>query len=186
MFGMFGLLVMSIFGGGSLIWLICPTPSIICLPYYLKFLTLFVVFLGGWLGYEVARFAFSDRLFSMDSYGASSFAGSMWFMPFFSTCGVSFSSLEVGYRATRVFDSGWMEYFGGQGLYWVLFNLGKVNQWFQYNNLKVFLGFFVMWIIILMFILIYYLNSLLLERDTEDVDEVTCIPLSIGSLWWYL
>ena len=37
---MVGLLVMSIFGGGSLIWLICPTPSVICLPYYLRFLTL--------------------------------------------------------------------------------------------------------------------------------------------------
>jgi hypothetical protein len=52
--------------------------------------------------------------------------------------------LEVGYRATKVFDYGWIEYFGGQGLYWVLFNLGRVNQWFQYNNLKKFLGFFVM------------------------------------------
>jgi hypothetical protein len=30
--------------------LICPTPSVICLPYYLRFLTLFVVILGGWLG----------------------------------------------------------------------------------------------------------------------------------------
>jgi NADH-ubiquinone oxidoreductase chain 5 len=47
MIGMVGLLVMSIFGGGSLIWLICPTPSVICLPYYLRFLTLFVVILGG-------------------------------------------------------------------------------------------------------------------------------------------
>jgi hypothetical protein len=70
-----------------------------------------------------------------------------------------FGLLEVGYRATRVSDSGWIEYFGGQGLNWVLLNLGKVNQWFQYN-LKLFLGFFVMWIDILLFILIYYLNSL--------------------------
>jgi hypothetical protein len=46
-----------------------------------------------------------------------------------------------------------MEYFGGRGLYWVLFNLGKGNQWSQYNNLNVFLGFFfVMWIVILLFI----------------------------------
>ena len=29
-----------------------------------------------------------------------------------------------------------------------------------------------MWVIILLFILIYYLNSLCLERDAEDVDEV--------------
>jgi len=82
-----------------------------------------------------------DNLFSMRSYGASLFAGSMWFMPFFSTYGISFGPLGVGYKATKVFDSGWIEYFGGQGLYWVLFNLGRVNQWFQYNNLKVFWGF---------------------------------------------
>nr|AQP26652.1 NADH dehydrogenase subunit 5 [Subulitermes group sp. A TB-2017] len=155
MVGMIGLLIMSIFGGGSLMWLICPTPSMICLPYYLSFLTLFVVFLGGWLGYEIAGFVFGDKLFSMYLYGVSSFSGSMWFMPFFSTYGVSFSPLEVGYSATSVFDSGWMEYFGGQGMYWVLFNLGSVNQWFQYNNLKVFLGFFVMWIVILLFVLVF-------------------------------
>nr|URH16561.1 NADH dehydrogenase subunit 5 [Sphaerotermes sphaerothorax] len=155
MFGMVGLLVMSIFGGSALMWLICPTPSVICLPYYLKFLTLFVVFVGGWLGYEMSSFVFGDLLFSVRLYGVSSFSGSMWFMPFFSTYGVSFAPLGVGYSATSIFDSGWMEYFGGQGLYLVLFNLGKVNQWFQYNNLKVFLGFFVMWVFILLFVLIY-------------------------------
>jgi hypothetical protein len=64
--------------------------------------------------------------------------------PFPPTYGVSFGPLGVGYKATKVFDSAWMEYFGGQCLYWVLFNFGRVNQWFQYNNLKVFLGFFVM------------------------------------------
>nr|QXI86611.1 NADH dehydrogenase subunit 5 [Allognathotermes hypogeus]QXT44187.1 NADH dehydrogenase subunit 5 [Allognathotermes hypogeus] len=154
-FGMIGLLIMSVFGGAALMWLICPTPSVICLPYYLSFLTLFVLFVGGWLGYEVSGVSFGDSLFSLRWYVASSFAGSMWFMPFFSTYGVSFVPLEVGYKATSVFDFGWMEYFGGQGMYWVLFNLGSVNQWFQYNNLKVFLGFFVMWVIILLFVLVY-------------------------------
>jgi hypothetical protein len=46
----------------------------------------------------------------------------------FSIYNVPFGPLEVGYRATSVFVSGWMQYFGGQDLYWVLFNLGKVNQ----------------------------------------------------------
>nr|AIY61770.1 NADH dehydrogenase subunit 5 [Duplidentitermes sp. TB-2014] len=155
MFGMIGLLIMSIFGGAALMWLICPTPSVICLPYYLKFLTLFVLFVGGWLGYEVAGFAFGDNLLSLRWYVVSSFTGSMWFMPFFSTYGVSFVPLEVGYSTTKVFDFGWMEYFGGQGMYWILFQFGSVNQWFQYNSLKVFLSFFVMWIVILLFILIY-------------------------------
>jgi NADH-ubiquinone oxidoreductase chain 5 len=30
-FGKIGLLIISIFGGGALMWLICPTPSVICL-----------------------------------------------------------------------------------------------------------------------------------------------------------
>jgi hypothetical protein len=55
---------------------------------------------------------------------------------FFPTCFVSFRPLEVGYRATKVFESGWMEYFGGQGLYWVPFNLGRVNQLFKYRVIK--------------------------------------------------
>jgi len=69
--------------------------------------------------YEMAGFVFGDNLFSMRSYGASSFAGSMWFMPLFSIYVVSFGPLEVDYKVTRVFDSGWIEYFGGQGSYWV-------------------------------------------------------------------
>jgi len=36
---------------------------------------------------------------------------------FFSTYGVSFGPLGVGYTAARVFDSGWIEYFGGQVIY---------------------------------------------------------------------
>jgi hypothetical protein len=31
--------------------------------------------------------------------------------------GVSFGPLGVGYTATRIFYSGWVEYFGGQGMY---------------------------------------------------------------------
>jgi len=44
----------------------------------------------------------------------------------------------------RIFDSGWIEYVGGLGLYCVLFNLTRVLQWFQYNSLRVVLECFVM------------------------------------------
>lgn len=97
-------------------------------------------------------------------YVPSSFSGSMWYMPFLSTYGISFWPLEAGYSTTRVFDFGWMEYFGGQGVYWFFFNFSRVNQWFQYNGLRVFLGFFVMWVFILLFIFVYYLNSLFRAR----------------------
>ena len=55
-FGMVGLLLMSTFGGSSLIWLICPKPSVICLTYYLKFLALLLIILGGCVGYRLAVF----------------------------------------------------------------------------------------------------------------------------------
>jgi hypothetical protein len=67
-------------------------------------------FVGGWLGYEIARFVFGDRLFSVRLYSASSFAGSVWCTHFFFLFLVFFfSPLEIGYKATRVFDSGWIE-----------------------------------------------------------------------------
>jgi hypothetical protein len=42
---------------------------------------------------------------------------------FFCTYVVSFGPLGVGYKVKKFFDSGWIEYFGGQGLNWVLFNI---------------------------------------------------------------
>ena len=36
--GIIGSLVISVYGCGSLMWLICTSFSIICLPYYLKYL----------------------------------------------------------------------------------------------------------------------------------------------------
>jgi NADH dehydrogenase subunit 5 C-terminus. len=61
--GMVGLLVISIIGSRSLMSLICPTPSVICLPYYLKFPTLLVVFIGGWIGYGLAGIVLGGSLF---------------------------------------------------------------------------------------------------------------------------
>jgi hypothetical protein len=63
----------------------------------------------------------------------------------FSAYGVSLGPLGAGNRATRFFDFGWIDCFGGQGLYWVLFNSGTFRL-------------FVMWVIILLFVLIYYIN----------------------------
>jgi hypothetical protein len=74
--GITGLLATSFFGGGALMRLICPI-FFICLPYYLRFLTLFVVFLGCWLGYEVAGFILVLIYFPYVDKSASSFTGSI-------------------------------------------------------------------------------------------------------------
>nr|URX53300.1 NADH dehydrogenase subunit 5 [Neotermes sp. 1 AB-2022a] len=152
--GMTGLMVVAIFGGSMLSWVILCTPSMICLPMYLSFLALFVSFLGGWLGYELSSFNFGGLMFSLYLYSITVFSGSMWFMPYFSTYGVSLPPLLLGYKSLKTSDLGWAECLGGQGVYWLLIHMGKINQWWQYNNLSVFLMFFVMWVVILMLMII--------------------------------
>nr|YP_010621052.1 NADH dehydrogenase subunit 5 [Protagonista lugubris]WAX39435.1 NADH dehydrogenase subunit 5 [Protagonista lugubris] len=152
--GMLCLLFMAIIGGSFISWIIFPTPLFICLPFYLSSLVLMITFLGGWFGYEVSNINIGNKLLTMSFYLYSMFMGSMWFMPYLSTYGMSCLPLHLGYKFYKIFDSGWSEYFGGQGMHMLFMYMSKINQWWQYNNLKFFLMFFVMWIIMLMFMLI--------------------------------
>jgi NADH-ubiquinone oxidoreductase chain 5 len=78
----------------------------ICLPFYLRFLTIFVCLLGGWVGYELSIINLGGSLVSLLFYNTSSFSGSMWFIPYFSTYGVSLSPLLLGYDSLRISDLG--------------------------------------------------------------------------------
>nr|YP_010227859.1 NADH dehydrogenase subunit 5 [Cryptocercus laojunensis]UDD86645.1 NADH dehydrogenase subunit 5 [Cryptocercus laojunensis] len=152
--GMLLLLIMSVLGGSFLSWIIFPTPIMICLPFYLKYLVLLVMLVGGWMGFEMSKLNFSGNLISLNFKVLIDFFGSMWFMPYVSTYGLSFFPLFFGYYSLKVFDFGWSEYFGGQNLNFLFMNLSGFNYWFQYNSLKLFLLFFIMWVIILVFVLI--------------------------------
>nr|AVN68040.1 NADH dehydrogenase subunit 5 [Ectobiidae sp. BB] len=153
--GMIGLLIMVILGGSSLSWIIFPSPSLIVLPLYLKLMVIMVSIVGGWLGYELSKCNVGDNLLSLKFNLFSSFLGSMWYMPYIFTYGVSYYPLIIGYNSLKSFDNGWNEYFGGQGLYYAFMKMSGINQWWQYNNLKLFMLFFVMWIVMIMFMLMF-------------------------------
>lgn len=174
--GIFGLLFIAIIGGRILSWLIFPIPDIICLPFELKLLTLFVCLIGGLVGYFISR-VISLTFFNkaLIYYFKRNFIGSIWFMPIISTLGIVYYPLKLGGLTIKRFDQGWREYFGGQILYNNLKINSSYNQLFQNNNLKIYLISFVFWLIILIRLLIFYLNSLYLERDTEDVNEIIII-----------
>nr|YP_009364467.1 NADH dehydrogenase subunit 5 [Capnia zijinshana]ARF06095.1 NADH dehydrogenase subunit 5 [Capnia zijinshana] len=148
--GMMSLSFMAVLGGSMLSWVLFPTPVMICLPFYLKTLALSVSILGGWLGYELAKFALSYNLQTLRLYFLTSFMGSMWFLPFISTYGVSYAPLNLGGQAVKSFDHGWSEFFGGQGLFQLLGNWSGINQWWQNNDLKTYLISFILWITILL------------------------------------
>nr|YP_010835944.1 NADH dehydrogenase subunit 5 [Scopura montana]WGC89463.1 NADH dehydrogenase subunit 5 [Scopura montana] len=151
--GMMGLCFMAVLGGSMLSWIIFPTPPMICLPFFLKMLALIVSGLGGWIGYELAKFSLSHEIYVLRTYFLVSFMGSMWFLPFISTYGVSSFPLQMGGQALKSFDSGWSEFFGGQGLYKNFIGWSKMNQWWQNNDLKTYLISFILWVVILLFLI---------------------------------
>nr|AQM39883.1 NADH dehydrogenase subunit 5 [Ruspolia sp. ZJZ-2017] len=152
--GMLSLMIMAIVGGCMLSWIIFPSPSMICLPLSLKLLVLVVSGLGGWLGYELAKFELSYDLQGLKYYISFSFMGSMWFMPFISTYGVNYYPLLLGSRIHSSFDQGWSEDWGGQMFYNWSIEYSSVVQWWQNNNLKIYLVSFVLWVIILVTLMI--------------------------------
>nr|QID04139.1 NADH dehydrogenase subunit 5 [Dacus ciliatus] len=147
--GMSGLLMMSILGGSMLSWLIFPTPYMICLPLYMKLLTLFVCILGGVMGYLISNVSLFYFNKSLNMYLSSFFFGSMWFMPYISTYGVINHPLILGGNISKSFDQGWSEYFGGQNMYSELVELSQSVTVMHNNNLKIYLLLFVLWVIIL-------------------------------------
>nr|YP_010693133.1 NADH dehydrogenase subunit 5 [Zeugodacus atrifacies]WCB98340.1 NADH dehydrogenase subunit 5 [Zeugodacus atrifacies] len=147
--GMSGLLVMSIIGGSMLSWLIFPTPYVICLPSYLKLLTLFVCIVGGVLGYLISNVSLFYVNKSLNNYLSSYFFGSMWFMPYISTYGIINYPLILGGSVCKSFDQGWSEFLGGQNLYNELVKYSQHMFIMHNNNLKIYLLLFVLWIIFL-------------------------------------
>nr|YP_004021885.1 NADH dehydrogenase subunit 5 [Exorista sorbillans]ADO85316.1 NADH dehydrogenase subunit 5 [Exorista sorbillans] len=147
--GMMGLLIMSFIGGSMLNWLIFPFPYMICLPIYMKLLTLFVCIVGGLSGYLISL----SNLFLLNksffNYNLSTFLGSMWFMPYISTYGMIFYPLNYGQLIVKSFDQGWSEYFGGQHLYQKLVNYSQILFLMHNNSLKIYLMLFVFWVLIL-------------------------------------
>nr|NP_982329.1 NADH dehydrogenase subunit 5 [Drosophila simulans]AAF77298.1 NADH dehydrogenase subunit 5 [Drosophila simulans]AAF77312.1 NADH dehydrogenase subunit 5 [Drosophila simulans]AAF77325.1 NADH dehydrogenase subunit 5 [Drosophila simulans]AAF77337.1 NADH dehydrogenase subunit 5 [Drosophila simulans]AAF77350.1 NADH dehydrogenase subunit 5 [Drosophila simulans] len=153
--GMLGLLIMSIIGGSMLNWLIFPFPYMICLPIYMKLLTLFVCIMGGLFGYLVSLSNLYFLNKSLFMYNLSTFLGSMWFMPYISTYGMIFYPLNYGQLIVKSFDQGWSEYFGGQHLYQKLSTYSKTLFLMHNNSLKIYLMLFVFWILILMNFLLF-------------------------------
>lgn len=149
-----GLLVIAVIGGRILNWIIFPCPDIICIPFVLKILTLFVCIVGIFSGYIIANVSlyFSNK--ALINYKFTVFAGSIWFIPLLSSLGIIYYPLNLGIIVIKSFDQGWREYFGGQRIYSLIKYFSHYNQILQNNNLKIYLLRFILWIILLVFMVI--------------------------------
>nr|ATI25224.1 NADH dehydrogenase subunit 5 [Nepsalus jezoensis]URT60601.1 NADH dehydrogenase subunit 5 [Nepsalus decorillus]URT60614.1 NADH dehydrogenase subunit 5 [Nepsalus decorillus]URT60627.1 NADH dehydrogenase subunit 5 [Nepsalus decorillus] len=153
--GMLGLLFLAIMGGSMLSWLIIPTPDMVCLSFFMKYMTLTVSLLGGLLGYEIFRFKISWNLSVIKNYNLSNFLGGMWFMPVISTSFMNYMSLSLGYTFIKTVDQGWNEYYGAQSIYKYLSKFTKMNTLLQFNNFKIYLVMFISWIGLMFMFMMY-------------------------------
>lgn len=148
----FILIIIAIIGGRILRWLIFFSNSIICLPIFIKLITLLICILGGFLGYLINNVLFFFINKSLYFYKMRNFIGIIWFIPIISTLGIVKLPLILGFNCLKIFDQGWREYFGGQILYIQLKNYSLYIQEFQNNNLKIYLISYLFWLFILILV----------------------------------
>lgn len=134
--------ILSILGGRVLSWLIFPFYSFIFLPFYLKYLTIFVCLIGILIGYLIFRINNFFLKYFIKVYLLKYFLSSIWFIPFFSTLRVISNSLKIGIIYSQFLDFGWLEYFGGKNIFNLLkFFRIKLNK-FSENYFFIYLIFF--------------------------------------------
>nr|ASY97970.1 NADH dehydrogenase subunit 5 [Spilomantis occipitalis] len=149
--GMLGLMLFAILGGSLLNWMIFLTPYFICLPFIMKMMPIFVSLLGLWLGSILFKYSLTFYFSFFKYYKLIEFSGSMWFMPLIFTNMIIKFPLMTGFNSIKYLDMGWIEYFGAQNLYFFLMKISGMNQMFHMNELKSYLVFFFIILIMIMY-----------------------------------
>nr|QKQ14769.1 NADH dehydrogenase subunit 5 [Coccidophilus cariba] len=148
-----GVLFLAVIFSGSLLnWLMLKTPYFIILPFFMKILTLLMIFLGLILGMEMSKLNFSSMIFSKKFFYSVKFMGSMWNMPFLSTLGLNYLFINMGYKIFKFLDQGWFEYLGAQNLHKKIVSNSLIYQLIFKKNFKLMLILFITWV----FMFIYY------------------------------
>nr|WIL79933.1 NADH dehydrogenase subunit 5 [Callimerus sp.] len=148
--GMMGLMVMVIFSGSSMLWLMFPSMYFICLSKLMKMMALVFISFGIWIGLEVSKFSLNDSLKSMYSMKLSLFLALMWNLPIISTLNINYHPIYLSNLYTKNIDQGWSEYFGSQNIYNTMKNSSQFLQILFSNNLKIYLLMMVLWLILLL------------------------------------
>jgi NADH-ubiquinone oxidoreductase chain 5 len=147
-----GLIVIAVFGGSILNWLIFSSFYCVCLPFYLKNLILLTCLIGAVLGLILNYYNFYFFNKSINLTLLTNFSSFIWFMPLLSTFVIINYPLNYGGKILKIFDFGWLEYFGAQNLNSLFIkNFSAYLQFLQNNNLKVYLLIFLFWLIFLFF-----------------------------------
>nr|UYK52099.1 NADH dehydrogenase subunit 5 [Leptocimbex sp. CSCS-Hym-MC0166] len=146
-----GLIIVVIFSGSFMSWILFPLPMLVCLPLYLKLIPLFLILGGMILGYYF--YYLSLKILNIKYYNFIMFFSTMWFLPMISTFGMVKFFLLLSKNYMIYGDQQWTEFYLGKGY---LFYLNKFSSWFDllyfyFNNI-------INLMLIFMFILFLFIN----------------------------
>lgn len=175
----FLLLLIRLISGRFLRWLIFSYPYMIYLPLNIKLMVIYVTIFGILLGFLVSNIKIYSINKFLLTYKLSIFFSIMWFLPGLSTYIINYRLLNLSQNLLKNIDIGWGEFYKSYRIYGVIKDYSIIFFIYQLNNFKIFLFRFVLWVIIFIFVLILYLNSLNLEHNIEDIKV-------IFNLWIYL
>nr|YP_010327136.1 NADH dehydrogenase subunit 5 [Asota caricae]UNP54464.1 NADH dehydrogenase subunit 5 [Asota caricae] len=154
---MFVLLFMSVVSGSFLSWMIFSYPYMIYLPWNLKMMVIYVSLIGGGLGYFISKMQIYSINKFLLTYNMSTFLCLMWFMPNLSTYGLSYYFLNFGQNLLKIIDMGWSEVYSGWGMMKIMKNYSIFYNFYQNNNLSIYLFSFILWMFISLFMFMLYL-----------------------------
>nr|AEP27711.1 NADH dehydrogenase subunit 5 [Platystomos albinus] len=137
--GMSGLILFVVFSGSMMMWVIFPEPYFICLSFVMKMMTLIMILIGGWIGFEISKFKMSFDMLGFKYYKISLFNSLMWNMPIFSTLGLTYIFNFAGNYIVKVSDQGWSEFYGAQQLKNQFNYVSGFLQFIFNNHIKFFL-----------------------------------------------
>nr|YP_011010661.1 NADH dehydrogenase subunit 5 [Halobates katherinae]WPW47341.1 NADH dehydrogenase subunit 5 [Halobates katherinae] len=138
-FSMIFLIMMSMFSGSLLMWMIFSTPIFLVMSTFMKLMSLFMIFLGAFLGYELSIFYYNSFSNYLIFYKISSFLGSMWFLPSFSTYILNNNFFKVSFDLNHNLEVGWGELIFSKLSFFYVVVLSKFIHFFYYNNLKIYM-----------------------------------------------
>nr|YP_009318315.1 NADH dehydrogenase subunit 5 [Astralium haematragum]AOZ71796.1 NADH dehydrogenase subunit 5 [Astralium haematragum] len=145
--------VISIFIGKVMQTNILQFNATLMLPMSHKLLTIIVTFLGAWMAFVVWQ---NPNLSTIKLSKLLNFNSLMWFLAPLSTQPIIFYPLKSGSGLYKSLDQGWLEVFGGQGVFMISKNFTMENQLFQSKLITSFIMMIVTSGIILLSILIFY------------------------------
>nr|YP_009917452.1 NADH dehydrogenase subunit 5 [Drabescus ineffectus]QLJ57900.1 NADH dehydrogenase subunit 5 [Drabescus ineffectus] len=127
----------SISFGCLFIWLTNLDLYYLLLPFYLKILTLLIVLIGTYIGYEINMM---NNMMSIQYYLINS---SMWFMYSY-----SYYAYMLNYNFSLNLGSSmlWGEFFGGLGMSHYFLKLSNYIQFYSLNSLKIYFLSMIFWV----------------------------------------